>query len=697
MIVLDEFQFIARQEPEIGSLLNRFVREHAANPGLMLCVSGSDISFFEKQVVGYGATSYGRRTASLKLRPFRWREAGAFAPGWSAEERIRAWAALGGVPYYLKEIDSSRPLRETILRAVLNPDGLLRDEPRFLLSQESRLRDVDTYMSCLRAIAAGVTRLNEIAQRIGRSRSEEARPFLQTLEEMGLVERRRPLAGRARGRVSYAVADPFLRFWFRFVAPRESRLHTREQARLYMERAVAPRLDKFVSEDAFERICQDWLRERLDDAVEAGRWWGPIRRREEGKLRSRTHEADAVAVGEDGEVLALGSCKWPTGDSHEHSAAELDKLERIREELDAPRARLFRRGPCQPPQPIRTPKSSLCRCVSTASVSHLSPPVRTCLLVGLDHGVEPLGGGAGGPGVGRRVQARPAGDDLAPVDLRDHAGQPRAALLGEVDAEPAGPGELLGQLEQRQRQVEGRFDVERLDRRGAVELLLTLDARRGHERREAGPQPVGHGVDARPRRRPPATRPRARCAAAPRAGGAARAGPRGGPRWHSSSKPSGPRASTCTIVSDHPPASAATACSPAALSSSTSPSGASRNQRSIAKAAAIISRPAGLTLERAPCIRQRLGARRAAGSRGWRGWSRSSGRALPPESRPPPARKSATQLTEEPLVQGLDHRSGKRCVAAGGEPVRGRVDDRFAPVQRRAGRPRRGVLLEQRR
>lgn len=341
MIVLDEFQFIARQEPEIGSLLNRFVREHADNPDLLLCVSGSDVSFFEKQVVGYGATAYGRRTASLKLRPFPWRQLGAFAPDWGIEERIRAWAVLGGVPYYLKEIDSSRPLQETILRAVLYPDGLLRDEPRFLLSQESRLRDVDTYMSCLRAIATGVTRLNEIAQRIGRSRSEEARPFLQTLEEMGLVERRHPVAGPTRGRVSYAVADPFLRFWFRFVAPRESRLHSREQARLHLEQVVAPQLDKFVSEDAFERICQEWLRERLDDAVEAGRWWGPIRGREEGKLRSRAYEADAVAVGANGEILALGSCKWPTGDGHEHSAAELDKLERIRAELDAPEAHLF--------------------------------------------------------------------------------------------------------------------------------------------------------------------------------------------------------------------------------------------------------------------------------------------------------------------------------------------------------------------
>jgi uncharacterized protein len=343
MIVLDEFQFIARQEPEIGSLLNRFAREHAGNPDLLLCLAGSDIGFFEKQVVGYAATTYGRRTGSLRLQPFPWPEIGAFTGPWTVEDRIRAWAVFGGVPYYLKEIDPERPLAEAIRRAVLYPDGLLHDEPRFLLSQESRLRDVDTYMSCMRAISAGVTRLNEIAQRIGRRRSEEARPFLGALEEMGLVERRYPVTRPAGKRVSYAIADPFLRFWLRFVAPRESRLHTRAQADLYLEEAVLPQLDKFVSEDAFERVCQDWMLRRLDGAVEAGRWWGPIRRREEGRRRSRDYEADAVAVDERGSVLALGSCKWPARGSEGrlHSATELDKLEVVREELGAPDAHLY--------------------------------------------------------------------------------------------------------------------------------------------------------------------------------------------------------------------------------------------------------------------------------------------------------------------------------------------------------------------
>ena len=37
------YQCIVRQEPEIGSLLNRFVNEQTDNPGFFLCLVGSDM------------------------------------------------------------------------------------------------------------------------------------------------------------------------------------------------------------------------------------------------------------------------------------------------------------------------------------------------------------------------------------------------------------------------------------------------------------------------------------------------------------------------------------------------------------------------------------------------------------------------------------------------------------------------------
>jgi len=324
-IALDEFQFIARRNAEIGSLINRFVTRHKDDPRMLLIVSGSDISFFERELIGYAATSYGRRTGSLQLMPFAWSEIQPFVPGWSAEDRIRAWAIWGGMPYYLAELDTTLGVGDNIWRTILAPDGLLRNEPAFLLAQESRIRDRDTYLSALRAIANGRTRLNEIADRIQRTPAE-ARTFLETLEEMTLVRRRFPVGRRGGTKVWYAITDPFLRFWFRFVAPFESRLQSRASARQHLAETVLPQLDAFVSRDAFEEICRRWMLEHVPEAVEVGRWWGSKRVRTPEGLRNRQYEADVAALDPDGRLVALGSCKWSDG---EHDAGELDKLETV--------------------------------------------------------------------------------------------------------------------------------------------------------------------------------------------------------------------------------------------------------------------------------------------------------------------------------------------------------------------------------
>jgi AAA+ ATPase superfamily predicted ATPase len=98
LVALDEFQFIARETPTVGSLINRFWREHREDPNLFLILSGSDVSFFEREVVGYTATTYGGRTGSLRLQPFPFSQLRHFLPAWSAEDLIRAYAVFGGVP-----------------------------------------------------------------------------------------------------------------------------------------------------------------------------------------------------------------------------------------------------------------------------------------------------------------------------------------------------------------------------------------------------------------------------------------------------------------------------------------------------------------------------------------------------------------------------------------------------------------------
>ncbi len=349
-VVFDEFQYLARADAEIGSIINVWWRERGARLPIFLVLAGSEVGFFEREVVNYSATTYGRRAGQLRLRPFRARDVGLFVPEWSVEDRVRAYAVFGHLPYYLAQIRPERTLAENILSLMLMPDGLLREEARLLLDQE--LNDASSYFSVLRAIAAGQTRVSRIAERTGVSGgTSRVSQMLEVLQRLWLVDKQFPVTvmNPERSRQSfYRIADPYLRFWFRFVLPSQGRLIDPEGARRHLEARVLPSLDHFVSAPAFEEVCHEFLL-AATDAAAVGWWWGTVREMREARLRNVERELDAVAIDDDGGVLAVGSCKWTAGPM---PFSEKEKLDALGAHLvgqgPAPDLYLFSRGGFEP-------------------------------------------------------------------------------------------------------------------------------------------------------------------------------------------------------------------------------------------------------------------------------------------------------------------------------------------------------------
>lgn len=328
LIVLDEFQYIARQDQAVGSLLNRITEKNHDNPNFKLVISGSDVSFFAESVMGYGATSYGRRTGSLHLQPFRFQHAKEFMPGFSIEDQIRAYSVFGGMPYYLEDISGSDSLAGTIYDLVLATGAKLAEEPDFLLAQESKIRERDSYKSVLRAIANGKTKPGEISARIGKDVPNTIN-YLNSLDDIGLIAKNVKVSEATPGRKdTWAVKDPFLRFWFQFVGPYESRLITDKRSQQHLEETILPNLDQFVSLPGFETICRQWTEDQYDVAASVGGWWGSIKQQMNGQRRNRHYEADVAGIDGTGELVLLGSCKWT---EQKHPVAELKKLETIRD------------------------------------------------------------------------------------------------------------------------------------------------------------------------------------------------------------------------------------------------------------------------------------------------------------------------------------------------------------------------------
>ena len=175
-------------------------------------------------------------------------------------------------------------------------------EPRALLLDD--IREVAQAGSLLTLIGAGCHRLSEIAGRLGKPATSLSRP-LARLIELGLVRRDLPFgaAVRTSKRSAYRIADPFLRFWFRFVAPNRSRLEAR------LVEAVARDVERdFALHVA--GVFEDLVRQSVPRAHYLGQewgsaasWWGPGR-------DGSTMELDVVAESADGRSLLVGEVNW---------------------------------------------------------------------------------------------------------------------------------------------------------------------------------------------------------------------------------------------------------------------------------------------------------------------------------------------------------------------------------------------------
>ncbi len=257
IVVLDEFQWLCESSPDLPSVLQKLWDQrwqHEQRPYLVLC--GSYIGFMEREVLGSKSPLFGRRSGQILLEPFGFLEAADFHPSWSQEDQARAWFICGGVPAYLKTFWAQASIEQNIVSNFLDVEGALLREADFLLREE--LRDVGSYTTVIEAIAQGHFTPTTIAQYAALP-TPKLMYFLGNLLRLGYVEKRLPLVpGRPSAKlVRYAISDPLLKFWFRFVAPNFSAIRRGPPEDAFAHH-VKPHLESFFGA-GFEALCREAL------------------------------------------------------------------------------------------------------------------------------------------------------------------------------------------------------------------------------------------------------------------------------------------------------------------------------------------------------------------------------------------------------------------------------------------------------
>lgn len=305
VVVLDEFQNLLKADEDIASqLMAVWDRELRGRP-LVLVACGSEVATMEALESGAGPL-YGRWSWAARLRPFSYLDAARMVPDRPLREQALVYGILGGTPRFLAAVRPGEDLAERLVSSMLSPRGELHIQLDRIIEQEQGIREPAEYRAVLTAIAGGRTRLQQIADATGLiERPYVVRRAVTVLEDLELVRRERDFDPHPKAAFRYRIADPAVRFWYRFVYPHRSRLETGD-ARAVWDRHVAPQLDEYMGK-AFEEICREAFRLRHDRwGLPAARQWG----RWEGRDRNRRSiEIDLVARLDDARILT-GEVEW---------------------------------------------------------------------------------------------------------------------------------------------------------------------------------------------------------------------------------------------------------------------------------------------------------------------------------------------------------------------------------------------------
>jgi len=302
-LFIDEFTYLLDAEgrtPGIASHLQNFWDKVLKDCNLLLGISGSHLGMMKREFLSYQAPLYGRATAQLYLQPLPFGLTQTYFPHYSAVDRVALYAMFGGIPAYWERVNGRQSITQNIKQQLLTANNLMQAEPRLLL--QDFISEPHTYLAVLTALANGARTPKEIASFTGLP-NVQAPKYLSVLNDAGFVERRTSLTAAPDGRAGrYQISDPYLRFYFRFLAGRQAQLALGVQEQAFAE--VDRHMIDFIGTHTWEELCREWLLRA------SGKGSLPFLPDEVGSVWNASTQIDVAGINTMQKTLVLGECKW---------------------------------------------------------------------------------------------------------------------------------------------------------------------------------------------------------------------------------------------------------------------------------------------------------------------------------------------------------------------------------------------------
>lgn len=314
VLVLDEMPYLLANDPGFeGTLQKIFDRTLSRLPVLLVCI-GSDLAMM--QALNEYGRPFHQRATEMVIQPLSPADVADMLQ-LDAGDVFDAYLVTGGLPLILDEWPRGTSLIEYLTDAVTDPtSALLVSAERALAAEfpvEAQARRV------LSAIGSGERSFALIGRAAGGMPQASLTRALRVLTDKRLVEPMTPLSTRPSRETRYALADPYLRFWLRFLGPHFAEVE-RGRGDLVLGKITAAWTA--WRGRAIEPVIRESLRRLIPGTLPEGT--NAI-----GGFWTRTNVPEIDIVGADRapiakQITVVGSIKWL--DNHPFDAHDLGRL-----------------------------------------------------------------------------------------------------------------------------------------------------------------------------------------------------------------------------------------------------------------------------------------------------------------------------------------------------------------------------------
>lgn len=254
-LYFEEVQWLANYEEDFVTELkyawDNFLK---SKKNLIVILCGSSPSFIINKVLMSEAL-YNRSQHELLLRGFSINETKKFLSKRSDRETMDAYLLVGGIPEYLKWLNTNSSVFISMCDNSFKPDAFFLNEHKRIFV--SSLASNKHYKSIVEFLAKQkFASRDEILKHLGIKSSGATTELLKDLEMCGFIERYTPYnLGENSTTGRYCIIDPYLQFYYKFIEPIHKQI---ENGDYEDEPTTAIKTDTYYKwlGFSFERMCR---------------------------------------------------------------------------------------------------------------------------------------------------------------------------------------------------------------------------------------------------------------------------------------------------------------------------------------------------------------------------------------------------------------------------------------------------------